>query len=160
MKSTVFALLSIALLATSAQAYETALCLTKAPTNWVEVDGGILSTQVRGPAAIVNVDAGRVTWVATGGTAYLNAKREGGKLTILKVSGGNPGAEQIAKADTDKTKFTTVHSLKLEDSMGGFGYMTVVIPNDEQKYMDGYAMWLDANSGRESFEFCTTQILK
>ena len=143
----------------TSQAQNLIACMKELPTHWYDTSGGKKSATISGPGLIVDTNSNYVIWVATGSYLTVNAVQSLAGLVISKLSGSNPSRESIVKIDSDKTAFSHVHSLKLKDSLGGFGYLTISLQkSSSQNYFTGSASWYDQSGSKESLNYCTTHV--
>ena len=148
------ALTATLFIATAAHAANQILCLKSYP-HWEKGIGDKLVGSMRGPAAIINTDAKRVTWISTGGgLLLLEGESNDRGVKVMRVSGSNPRAEEIL---TESTVGTTLQ-LQLQDSLGGTGLMNITVDGSG---VSGRAHWQPAtdSASTEDLHYCTTNVL-
>lgn len=159
MKNTLFLLVLGLLISNTGHAQNLIACMKVYPSSWYDIMGGKKSATISGPGLIIDTTANYVVWVATGNYLTVDAIQTQKGLAISKLSGSNPLRETIVKFETDKTSFSQVHTIKLKDSLGGFGYLTVSLQKvSSQKYMTGSASWSDQTGSKENLKYCTTLV--
>lgn len=158
--------LATALTVSMAQAAtELVVCLKEQPT-YTTGNNGKRVAQIPGPAALVNVDGGKVTWIGAGGYVYVTAQANELGEIITKVSGSNPTVEPILSVnmnsmiyETYPATFARLFKIELADSLGGNGKLELnLYTRGKTDFATGKATWNDQYDAKETLSYCTTRV--